>query len=51
VGEATREVQLNRHVGKVGVLCLAQREGLGIEDHAKREAIGEERLRLFRASA
>jgi len=30
VGEATREVQLNRHVGKVGVLCLAEREGLGV---------------------
>ena len=50
-GEAAREVQLNRHVGKVGVLCLAEREGLGIEDPAKREAIGEERLRLFRELA
>jgi crotonyl-CoA reductase len=48
VGEAAREVQLNRHVGKVGVLCLAEREGLGIEDHELRAAIGEQRLRLFR---
>ncbi len=48
VGEAAREVQLNGHVGKVGVLCLAEREGLGIENQAKRDAIGEERLRLFR---
>ena len=48
VGEAAREVQLNRHVGKVGVLCLAEREGLGIEDPALRASIGEERLTLFR---
>ena len=48
VGEAAQEVQLSRHVGKVEVLCLAEREGLGIEGQAKREAIGEERLRLFR---
>lgn len=48
VGEAAREVQLNRHVGKVGVLCLAEREGLGVEDHALRASIGEERLGLFR---
>ncbi len=48
VAEATREVQLNRHVGKVGVLCLAEREGLGIEDPELRASVGEERLRLFR---
>lgn len=48
VGEATREVQLNRHVGKVGVLCLAEREGLGVEDPELRASIGEERLGLFR---
>lgn len=48
VGEATREVQLNRHVGKVGVLCLAEREGLGVEDPELRASIGEERLSLFR---
>jgi crotonyl-CoA reductase len=48
VGEAAREVQLNRHVGKVGVLCLAEEEGLGIEDEEKRERVGEDRLRLFR---
>jgi crotonyl-CoA reductase len=51
VGEAAREVQLNRHVGKIGVLCLAEREGLGIEDPVRREQIGEERLRLFRELA
>jgi crotonyl-CoA reductase len=47
-GEAARFVQLNRHVGKVGILCLAEAEGLGVEDPARREAIGESRLRLFR---
>ena len=51
VGQAAREVQLNRHVGKVGVLCLAEREGLGVEDPELRAAIGEERLRLFREFA
>ncbi len=51
VGEAAREVQLNRHVGKVGVLCLAEREGLGIEDPELRASIGEERLSLFREPA
>jgi crotonyl-CoA reductase len=51
VGEATRMVQLNRHVGKIGVLCLADREGLGVEDQELRESLGEERLRLFRDRA
>jgi crotonyl-CoA reductase len=50
-GEAARLVQCNRHVGKIGVLCLAPEEGLGIEDQAKREAVGEDRLRLFREFA
>ncbi len=48
LGEAAREVQLNCHTGKVGVLCLAEREGLGIEDAQLRASIGEERLGLFR---
>jgi crotonyl-CoA reductase len=48
VGEAARVVQRNRHVGKIGVLCLAEREGLGIEDPVLRASLGEERLRLFR---
>jgi crotonyl-CoA reductase len=51
VGEAAREVQLNRHLGKVGVLCLAEREGLGIEDPELRASIGEQRLGLFREYA
>lgn len=48
-GEATELVQHNRHIGKVGVLCLAEREGLGVEDPERRERVGEERLRLFRS--
>src|SRR5438132_11150471 len=51
VAEATRSVQLNTHSGKVGVLCLAPQEGLGIQDHALREQIGESRLHLFRDHA
>jgi crotonyl-CoA reductase len=51
VGEAAREVQLNRHVGKIGVLCLAPREGLGIENPELRASIGEQRLGLFREFA
>jgi crotonyl-CoA reductase len=50
VGEAARMVQLNRHIGKVGVLCLAESEGLGVEDPDLRASLGEERLRLFRDS-
>jgi crotonyl-CoA reductase len=48
VGEAVREVQLNRHIGKVGVLCLAEREGLGVEDPDLRASIDESHLQLFR---
>ena len=47
VGEATRAVQLNQHVGKVGVLCLAPKPGLGVEDPARRD---EDRLALFRTT-
>jgi crotonyl-CoA reductase len=48
VAEATRSVQRNLHAGKVGVLCLAPREGLGVSDPLFREQIGESRLRIFR---
>ncbi len=37
-GQAAWEVHRNQHQGKVGVRCLAPEEGLGIRDHAKREA-------------
>lgn len=49
-GTATREVQLNRHVGKVGVLCLAEQEGLGVEDQETRDRLGD-RLAVFRGGA
>ncbi|ACZ91448.1 crotonyl-CoA carboxylase/reductase [Streptosporangium roseum] len=48
-GDAARAVQLNKHVGKVGVLGLAPAEDLGVEDRALRERIGEDRIRLFRS--
>lgn len=47
-GEALRLVQTNRHIGKVGVLCLAPDYGLGITDLATRLRIGEDRLTMFR---
>jgi crotonyl-CoA reductase len=36
-GRATYEVHRNAHQGKVGVLCLAPEEGLGVRDHEMRE--------------
>ncbi|WP_329251604.1 crotonyl-CoA carboxylase/reductase [Streptomyces sp. NBC_01478] len=51
VGEAARSVQSNRHIGKVGVLCLAPGPGLGISDPATRERVGTDRLDLFRTAA
>jgi crotonyl-CoA reductase len=48
VGDATLAVHRNETEGKVGVLCLAPEEGLGIDDPAKREAIGEDKITLFR---
>ncbi|GAA5117753.1 crotonyl-CoA carboxylase/reductase [Haloechinothrix salitolerans] len=47
VGEATRLVQLNQHIGKVGVLCLAPKEGLGVTDPELRAEMGE-RVQLVR---
>jgi len=48
VGEAAYQVHHNLHEGKIGVLCLAPAEGLGIDDPAFRERVGEERITLFR---
>lgn len=51
VGEAALEVKQNRAEGKVAVLCLAEGEGLGVEDPEKRARVGEDRItawsRLF----
>ncbi|MFE3601769.1 crotonyl-CoA carboxylase/reductase [Streptomyces sp. NPDC059142] len=51
VGDAARLVQQNRHLGKVGVRCLAPRDGLGVTDPAARARIGEERLNAWRRHA
>jgi crotonyl-CoA reductase len=51
IGVATRAVHHNEAEGKIGVLCLAPREGLGIEDPEKRERIGEDKITLFRRHA
>ncbi len=48
VGEAAYQVHHNLHEGKIGVLCLAPREGMGIDDPGFREQVGEDRLTLFR---
>ncbi len=47
-GEATYEMHHNRHEGKVGILCAAPREGLGITDPELRARVGERRLTIFR---
>ncbi|MGY1503352.1 crotonyl-CoA carboxylase/reductase [Streptomyces sp. QTS52] len=51
VGEATRLVQRNEHIGKVGVLCLAPEPGLGVTDPALRSRIGADRLNPLRPFA
>jgi crotonyl-CoA reductase len=48
VGEATRQLQLNQHEGKIAILCAAPSEGLGITNPQLREHIGEQRLSIFR---
>jgi crotonyl-CoA reductase len=48
VGEAAYQVHRNLHEGKIGVLCLAPAEGLGIDDPGLRSTIGEDRLTLYR---
>jgi crotonyl-CoA reductase len=47
-GEAALKIHRNEHEGKIGVLCLAPGEGLGIDDPEKRERIGEDKITLFR---
>ncbi len=48
VGEAAYQVHRNLHEGKIGVLCLAPGEGLGIDDPDFREQVGEDKITLFR---
>lgn len=49
--EATRLVQANQHVGKVGVLCMAPKPGLGVTAPELRGSIGEDRITPLRAFA
>jgi len=48
VGLAARSVHRNEHEGKIGVLCLAASEGLGIDDPERRAEIGEDKITRFR---
>ena len=48
VGQATYEVHHNRHEGKIGILCVADRAGLGISNPELRAQVGEDRLNIFR---
>ncbi len=48
VGEAAYQVHHNLHEGKIGVLCLAPEEGLGIDDPELRAKVGEDRITMFR---
>ncbi len=48
VGAAVYQVHHNLHEGKIGVLCLAPHEGLGIDDMELRQRVGEDRITLFR---
>src|SRR5664280_1151055 len=48
VGDAAYQVHRNLHEGKIGVLCLAPEEGLGIDDPEFRAEVGEDRITLFR---
>ena len=50
-GEAAYQVHKNLHEGKIGVLCLAPREGLGIDDPEFRAKVGEDRITMFRRLA
>jgi crotonyl-CoA reductase len=50
-GQAAYEVHHNMHEGKLGVLCLAPEEGLGIDDPAFREQVGEDKITLARRFA
>ncbi len=48
VGDAAYQVHHNLHEGKIGVLCLAPHEGLGIDDPEFRQQVGEDKITLFR---
>ena len=45
-GQAAYDVHKNLHQGKVGVLCLAPEEGLGVRDDAMRERLLPQLMRF-----
>ena len=47
-GTAAHQVHNNLHEGKLGVLCLAPKEGLGVTDKEMRAKIGEDKFTVFR---
>lgn len=47
-GLAARGVHRNETEGKIGVLCLAPTEGLGIDDPEFRATVGESKITAFR---
>ena len=47
-GEAAAQVHHNLHEGKIGVLCLSPREGMGIDNRELRDKIGEKKITMFR---
>ena len=49
-GEAARQVHRNQHEGKIGVRCLAPRDGMGVDDPELRERVGEAALTRFRTA-
>ncbi len=50
-GEAAYQVHHNLHEGKIGVLCLAPEQGLGITNPEFREKVGEDKITMFRRHA
>jgi crotonyl-CoA reductase len=50
-GEAALQIHHNLHEGKIGVLCLAPQEGLGITDPELRAKVGEDKINIFRRHA
>jgi crotonyl-CoA reductase len=50
-GEAALQIHHNLHEGKIGVLCLAPEEGLGITDPDLRAKVGEDKINVFRRHA
>jgi crotonyl-CoA reductase len=50
-GEAAFQIHKNMHEGKLGVLCLAPEEGLGIDDPEFRAEVGEDKITLARRFA